>query len=255
MRPRKRCWWPGSTPSLTSRWPNYKPSCWPNVGRRSVWAWSGGCWLSTTYGEKKAWHASERDTPRIVAQRARFVEAVAQHEDPRRFKFVDETGIHLALTRRYGRAVGGARVGQGVPLRVGTPVTVVAALTTAGLEAIMSLDGALNQTSFAVYLTQVLGPTLQPGDVVVLDNLSVHHVAGMAELVEARGARLLFLPPYSPDFAPIELAWSKLKAALRTAQARTREALEAALTAAVAWITSEDAKNWFDHCGYHVHSL
>ena len=119
----------------------------------------------------------------------------------------------------------------------------------------MSLDGALNATSFDVYLEQVLGPTLVPGDVVTLDNLPVHKVAGLAQLVEARGARLLFLPLYSPDFAPIEQAWSKLKTALRTAQARTRQALEQALDQALAWITSQDAQNWFDHCGYHVHSL
>jgi transposase len=119
----------------------------------------------------------------------------------------------------------------------------------------MSLDGALNRDSFAAYLAQVLGPTLVPGDVVVLDNLPVHKVAGMAELVEARGARLLFLPPYSPDFAPIEQAWSKLHTALRTAMARPRDALERALGQAVAWITSQHAQNWFDHCGYHVHQV
>ena len=101
----------------------------------------------------------------------------------------------------------------------------------------------------------MLGPILVPGDVVVLDNLPVHHVAGMAALVEARGARLLFLPPYSPDFAPIEQAWSKLKSTLRTAMARTRHALEHALDQAVAWITSQDAQKRFDHCSYHVHQL
>ena len=180
---------------------------------------------------------------------------MAQHEDPRRFKFVDETGLHLAFARRYGRAPGGQGLGQGVPLRVGTPVTLVGASTVNGLEAVMRLDGARNAASFAVYLEQVLGPTLVPGDVVVLDNLPVHKVAGLAQLVEARGARLRFLPPYSPDFAPIEQAWSKLKTALRTAQARTRQALEQALDQALAWITSQDAQNWFDHCGYHVHSL
>ena len=102
----------------------------------------------------------------------------------------------------------------------------------------MSLDGALNQDGFAAYLEHVLDPTLVPGDIVVLDNLPVHKVAGMAALVEAHGARLLFLPPYSPDFAPIEQAWSKLKTALRAAAARTRQALEQALTDAVAWISS-----------------
>lgn len=117
----------------------------------------------------------------------------------------------------------------------------------------MELDGAVNTASFAVYLERILGPTLQPGDVVVVDNLRVHEAAGLAELAEARDARLLFLPPYSPDFTPIELAFSKLKTRLRTAAARTREALTAALQAALAWITAQDAENWFDHCGYHVH--
>lgn len=106
---------------------------------------------------------------------------------------------------------------------------------------------------FAAYLGQVLGPTLQPGDVVVLDNLRVHKVAGLTELVEARGARLLYSPPYLPDFNPIKLAFSKLKTWLRTAQARTREAPAAVIQTATDWITGHDTKNWFDHCGYHVH--
>lgn len=158
---------------------------------------------------------------RVVGLRAAFVEAVARHGNPTRFKFVDETDLHLAFAWRYGRAKGGQHVGQGVPLRVGTPVTLVGALTVNALGAVMNLDGALNTARFAVCLEQVLGPTLAPGDMVVLDNLPVHKVTGMAQLVEARGARPLFLPPYSPDFAPIEQAWSKLKTALRTAQART----------------------------------
>lgn len=186
------------------------------------------------------------------AQRRAFLEALAC-EDVRCFKFVDETGTHLSYTRRYGRAQPGQRVGQGVPLRSGGNVTVVGALTTNGLEAVMELDGALNEAAFATYLDQVLGPTLVPGDVVVLDNLGVHHMDGMAERVAAYGARLLFLPPYSPDFNPLELAWSKLKTALRTAQARTRQALSDALTHACDWITKTDAQNWFAHCGYHVH--
>ena len=132
-------------------------------------------------------------------------------------------------------------------------MTLIAALTPDGLEALMSVDGAVNGDVFAAYLDQVLGPTLVPGDVVVLDNLPAHKVAGLAELVEARGARLLYLPPYSPDFNPIELAFSKLKTWLRTAQARTREALEAVIRDATNCITERDAENWFDHCGYHIH--
>ena len=132
-------------------------------------------------------------------------------------------------------------------------MTLVAALTPSGLQAAMPVSGAVNGEVFAAYLDQVLGPTLGPGDVVVLDNLPAHKVAGLAELVEVRGARLLYLPPYSPDFNPIELAFSKLKTGLHTAQARTREALEAVIQDASNWITEHDAKNWFDHCGYHVH--
>ena len=127
-----------------------------------------------------------------------------------------------------------------------------AALTANGLQAAMTVSGAVNGDVFAAYLDQVLGSTLVPGDVVVLDHLPAHQVAGLAEIVAARGARLLYLPPYSPDFNPIELAFSKLKTGLRTAQARTREALEATIQAATEWISHQDDKNWFDHCGYHV---
>ncbi len=134
----------------------------------------------------------------------------------------------------------------------GPNVTLVAALTPNGLQTAMTVSGAVNADAFAAYLHHVLGPTLVPSDVVVLDNLPAHKVAGLAEIVAARGARLLYLPPYSPDFNPIELAFSKLKTWLRTAQARTREALEATIQAATEWISQQETKNWFDHCGYHV---
>lgn len=197
-------------------------------------------------------HAAERDTERVKALRREFIEAI-QHEDVTRFKFVDETSVNLTYTRRYGRAPGGQRVDAAVPLHNGPNVTIVAALSARGVEAVMELEGAVNTASFTVYLEQVLGPGLQPGDVVVLDNLPVHKAAGLAEIVAARGARLWYLPPYSPDFTPIELAFSKLKTHLRTAATRTREALRTALEAALDWITAQDAQNWFDHCGYHVH--
>ena len=114
------------------------------------------------------------------------MEAV-QAEDFTRFKFVDETSVNLTYTRRYGRAPGGQRVDQAVPLHNGPNVTVIAALTPQGLEAVMELDGALNAAWFAVYLEQVLGPTLVPGDVVVLDNLRVHKAAGLADRLNAFG--------------------------------------------------------------------
>jgi len=140
-----------------------------------------------------------------------------------------------------------------IPLHQGANVTLVAALAPQGLTAAMTVDGAVNTAVFAAYLDQVLGPTLRPGDAVVLDNLPVHKAAGLAERVEKRGACLLFLPPYSPDFNPIELAFSKPKTWLRPAAARTRQALDEAVVQALDWISETEAQNWFDRCGYRVH--
>ena len=201
--------------------------------------------------QKKSVHAAERDTARVVSLRRLFLEALPQ-EDVTRLVFVDETSTNLTYCRRYGRAPAGRRLDQAVPLRSGPNVTLIAALTPDGLGALLSVDGAVNGAVFTAYLDQVLGPTLRPGDVVVLDNLSVHKVAGLDEVMQRYGTRLLYLPPYSPDFNPIELAFSKLKSWLRTAQARTRDRLEDAMRTAAEWITATDAKNWFDHCGYHV---
>ena len=182
-----------------------------------------------------------------------FVEALAA-EDATRLRFLDETSIQIDFARSYGRAPGGARCPDAVPDTRGTNVTVVATLSAHGMEAVMEVEGALNQDVFAAYLEHVLGPELRPGDLIVLDNCSAHKdkTGRFDALVAARGARLIYLPPYSPDFSPIELAFSKLKTALRTAAARSREALREALTNAIDWITEGDAKNWFAHCGYHV---
>jgi len=176
-----------------------------------------------------------------------------QQEDVTRVVFVDETSTNLTYCRRYGRAPAGQRVDQAVPLHAGPNVTLIAALTPDGLGALLRVDGAVNGDVFAACLDQVLGPTLQPGDVVVPDNLSVRKVDGLDEIARKHGARLLYLPPYSPDFNPIELAFGKLKTWLRTAQARTRDRLEDPIRAAAGWITEQDAKNWFGHCGDHVH--
>lgn len=183
-----------------------------------------------------------------------FVETVAQQHDTRRFHFLDETGLRLDACRRYGRAVGGQRVGQARPLRRGPSLTLIGTLSTQGLGAVQLFEGALNYERFALYVSRFLAPMLRRGDVLVLDNLAVHKIGGLREWLAKRGVQVLFLPPYSPDFSPIEQAWSKLKTALRTASARSRQALEEAVQAATDWITSADAQKWFDHCGYHVHA-
>jgi transposase len=114
---------------------------------------------------------------------------------------------------------------------------------------VMTVDGATDTEGFRTYVTQVLGPTLAPGDIVVMDNLRAHKAVGIQQALARRGARLLYLPPYSPELAPIEPRWSKLKTALRTAKARTRDALDTAITGALATVTSSDAYGWFLHCG------
>lgn len=186
--------------------------------------------------------------------RQQHVEGIATRVDVGRFHFLDETGLRLDYTRRYGRARGGRRVAGAVPLRrPGRSLTLIGALSVRGLHGVQVLEGALNQHSFALYISLILAPQLRRGDVLVLDNLRVHHLPGLREWLGQRGIAVRFLPPYSPDFTPIEQAWSKLKTKLRQAQARTREALEEALRAAIDWITGPDAKAWFNRCGYHVH--
>jgi transposase len=142
----------------------------------------------------------------VVALRQEFVETVAQHHDTRRFHFLAETGLRLDACRRYGRAAGGQRVGQAVPLKRGPSLTLIGALSAQGLGAVQLFEGALNYELFALYISQFLAPTLRAGDVLVLDNLAVHKISGLREWLAERGVEVLFLPPYSPDFSPIENA-------------------------------------------------
>lgn len=188
----------------------------------------------------------------MVAARQQHVEQVCTRADVARFHFLDETGLRLDYARTHGRAVGGQRVGGARPLKRGPARTLIGILSVRGLGALQLLNGALTQRRFAFYVAHCLAPTLRRGDVLVLDNLPVHHLSGLREWLAVRGVQVVFLPPYSPDFSPIEQAWSKLKTKLRVAAARTLPELEAALYEALSWISSQDARNWFDHCGYHT---
>jgi transposase len=165
-------------------------------------------------------------------------------------KFIDEMGVHLGLTRLYGRAAPGERVVEGTPDYSGPHYTTIAAIGLSGVEAPWLFEGAMTTLAFETYLQCELIPTLRRGDIVLLDNLSAHKSAEAQRLIEARGAQLLFLPPYSSDLNPIELCWSKVKAALRTAKARTFEALLEALAAALHAVSPADIEAWLAHCGY-----
>jgi transposase len=164
--------------------------------------------------------------------------------------FLDESGASTQMTRNYGRARRGERVREATPQGHWRCVTMLAALTTGGLQAPMTIESATDGDVFLTYLEQVLCPTLRCGQVVIMDNLAAHKVAGVRQLIESTGARLLYLPPYSPDFNPIEQAWSKIKQLLRSAKARSLEALESAIAEALAAVSAENASAWFAHCGY-----
>ncbi len=149
------------------------------------------------------------------------------------------------MTRLYARCQGGARIHEGTPDGRWKILTILGALGTRGMIATMTVEAATDREIFLAYLDEVLCPQLKTGDVVVMDNLSSHKVNGVQQRIEKCGATLLYLPPYSPDLNPIEKAWSKLKQLLRTAKARTKEALDQAIAELLPSITAEDAKAWF----------
>jgi transposase len=167
-------------------------------------------------------------------------------------KFIDESGMPLAMPRLFGRALRGARVVDTIPQNYGPNVTMIEALERQGLEAVMTVDGAPDGDVFQAYVAQALGPTLVAGDIVMMDNLGAHKVAGIREAIEHWGAQVLYWPPYAPDLSPLELCWSKVKTVLRKAKARSREALESALAQVWSTVTAVDAQHWFAHCGYTI---
>lgn len=166
------------------------------------------------------------------------------------FVFIDEMGISLDLARDRGRATPGERVVDRKPAARGENLSVIGALGYDRMRATMSLPGAVDGEACLVFIKEVLAPQLRAGEVVLMDNVPTHKMPAVEEAVGTAGARVIFLPPYSPDFSPIENCWSKIKTFLRGVGARTRPGLEAALSKALATITPEDIVGWFTHCGY-----
>lgn len=169
--------------------------------------------------------------------------------------FLDESGVTTEMTRRYGWGPRPERVSEAIPAGHWRTLTVLAALTTAGVLASMTIESPTDGDVFLAFVEQVLAPRLEPGHVVILDNLAAHKVLGVRELIEQRSAQLLYLPPYSPDFNPIEQAWSKLKQLLRGVKARVVGQLEPAIANAIAAITPQNAQAFFRHCGYGIQQL
>lgn len=169
-----------------------------------------------------------------------------------RIKFIDESGVHLGFTRTRGRATPGERVREGVPSHSGEKLTLIAAIGLSGISAEWMVEGAMDGDAFETYIKNVLLPTLRKGDILLMDNLKVHKASWLEELLQTRGVRLEYLPPYSPDLNPIELCWSKIKSILRSLKPRTVDDLQKALKKAFRSISIIDIFRWFRHCGYVV---
>jgi transposase len=198
---------------------------------------------------KKTQHAAEQDRPDVATSRVTWRENQASLE-PERLVFIDETGVSTNMARLRGRGPEGQRLIGKVPHTHWNITTFIAALRCDGLTAPMVTDGAMNGAIFLAYVRHFLLPTLKPGDCVIMDNLAVHKVIGVRTAIESVGASLLYLPPYSPDFNPIEMAFSKLKALLRKAAERTVDRLWDRIGELIGAFSSRECRNFLAHQGY-----
>jgi transposase len=201
--------------------------------------------------KKKSLHAAEQDRAAVAAARQLWHEHL-KDVPAQKLVFLDESGAKTNMTRTRGRAPRGVRVIDKVPHGHWATTTMISAIRTTGPCAAAVVTGATDSDVFLAYVQHVLVPELKPGDVVILDNLQPHKAKGVREMIEAAGAKLLYLPPYSPDFNPIENMWSKVKQHLRSAAARTFDALQEAVTSALETITPSDCAGYFRHCGYAI---
>lgn len=182
--------------------------------------------------------------------RAAWKVTLAQHIDPERLVFVDEMGANTSLSAIYAYSPKGQRAYCSVPRNRGPNTTLLSCMSVEGMGSSLTVEGATNRDVFEAYVERALSPELRPGQVVVMDNLTAHKGERVRELIEERGCELLYLPPYSPDFNPIEEAFSKIKAVLRKVEARTPEGLVEAMGVAISAVSAHDARGFFEHCGY-----
>ena len=197
--------------------------------------------------QKKTLAATERNEEKRNAFRERL-----RGVDPERLLFVDESSTNIAMVARYGRAPKGERAHGKAPRNWGKNVTLISSITLEGMGPSMSIQGSSDTESFSLYMREVLAPSLKSGQIVLMDNLSVHRGAWVRDLIEEKGCRLWLLPSYSPDMNPIEEAFSKVKNLIRKAKARTLEALFAATAEALGEVSEEDARAFFEDSGYRI---
>jgi len=222
---------------------------WPSAASRSVTTRSGICSNTKESASKKSLHASEQDRPDVARRRAQWKKYQGRL-DPARLVFIDETWAKTNMTRTHGRALRGQRLVAKVPQGRWRTLTFLAALRCDRIDAPCVIDGPINGETFLAYVEQILVPTLRPGEIVVIDNLGSHKGKAVRRAIRATGAKLFFLPPYSPDLNPIEQVFAKLKTLLRKAAERTVEATWKRIGALLAFFTPEECANYLANAGY-----
>ena len=201
---------------------------------------------------KKTLHAIEQNREDVKAERDEWRTAQSKMEIDKLI-FLDESGTNTGMTRLYGRAPSDERVVDYTPDVRFERTSILSSVRTNGDMVPMVYEGALNGDLFKAYIVQFLVPTLREGDIVIMDNLTSHKVAGVVDPIISAGAKVVYLPPYSPDFNPIEMMWSKIKAYLRKVKARTKDLLEKAIADALNLVSTSDILGWFAECGYSIH--
>jgi transposase len=196
-------------------------------------------------------HAAEQNREDVKARREEWKSA-QPGMDTARLVFLDETGINTGMTRLYGRGTHGARVTDHVPDARFERTSILSSVRLNGDLVPLVFEGSLNGKLFKEYVSKILIPTLQEGDIVIMDNLKSHKVKGIASIIQAAGANVVYLPPYSPDLNPIEMMWSKIKAQLRKTKARTKQLLEDAIAEAFDLVSPADISGWFAKDGYSI---
>ncbi len=194
---------------------------------------------------------AESQRPDILAERALFMEIFSQ-VNAKKLIFIDESGLHLGMTRNYGRGLSDERVKYFAPFSKGKRVTIIAAIGVGEIKTAMYGDWHLDGNIFICFIKQCLVPVLNSGQIVLMDNLRAHKVAEIKILIESTGAQLVYLPSYSPDFTPIELFWSKIKCYIKKNEARNFKALSKVIEEAFKTINANDLEGWFQHCGYCI---
>ena len=202
--------------------------------------------------KKKQVHASEQKREDVAQARKEWKEKQENHVElpVDKLVFLDESGVNIDMVRRYGRAKNKNRVNDYAPVNMPKKTTLVSSVRLDGTQAYEFFQGSLNGKNFLSYVKNTLIPTLKKGDIVVMDNLSCHKVKGVKEAIEEAGASVLYLPPYSPDFNPIEMMWSKIKALLRNWKTDTPELLHSVIPDAFSSISVSDISGWFTASGY-----